>query len=128
MKYLDLVGRKFKIDGRGPTEYDCYGLILELAKRRGFFLPEQNTPEGIEMRMKMFEAISSEFTEPIDKIEPWAVVVFCKGRLGRLHVGTALQDCRRFIHADHKGVRITRLNSIIWQRKIAGYYRLKKHE
>lgn len=124
--YTNIIGKRFKINGRGPDEFDCYGLVKEIAKRRGYYLPQQDTPEGIKLRLAMFDKISSEFTEPIDTPEPWAIVVFDKGRLGRLHIGVVLENCEQFLHADRKGVRISRLSSPGFLRKIAGFYKLKQ--
>lgn len=126
--YTDLIGKKFQIGGRGPDTYDCYGLIIEMMKRLGKYLPEQDTPDGIEMRLKMFDEISGRFAEPIDKPEPFCMVVFDMGRLARLHIGVVLEDSRSFIHsaAYIKRVRIDTLSGILWKHKITGYYRCKK--
>lgn len=126
--YTDLIGKKFQTGGRGQDVYDCYGLIIEMMKRLGKYLPEQDTPEGIEMRLKMFKEISSEFAEPIDKPEPFCIVVFNLRRLARLHIGVVLEDCRRFIHsaAYIKRVRIDKLDGILWKHRITGYYRCTK--
>ena len=40
LKYEDLLGKKFKYNGRGPDEYDCYGLVKEIYNRLGIELPE----------------------------------------------------------------------------------------
>lgn len=126
--YTDLIGKKFQTGGRGPDTYDCYGLIIEMMKRVDKYLPEQDTPDGVEMRLKMFDRISSEFTEPIDKSEPFCIVVFDLGRLAHLHIGVVLEDCRSFIHsaAYIRRVRVDKLNGILWKHRITGYYRCKK--
>lgn len=126
--YTDLIGKRWQKDAKGPNTFDCYHLVKELQKRRGFYLPEQDVPDGIEMRMKMFEKLSSEYAEPIDKPEPYSIVVFDVGRLGRLHIGVVLEDCRSFIHAAAyiRRVRIDKLSGILFQKRIAGYYRCLK--
>lgn len=126
--YTDLIGKKFQTGGRGPDTYDCYGLIIEIMKRLGKYLPEQDTPAGVEMRLKMFEEISSEFAEPIDKPEPFCIVVFNLRRLSPLHIGVVLEDCRGFIHsaAYIRRVRIDKLDGILWKHRITGYYRCTK--
>lgn len=124
--YQDLIGKKYQKNGRGSKGYDCYGVVLELAKRRGFFLPEIKTPESIKLRQAMFEKLSSEYAIPIEKPEPNCIVVFDTRVFGRLHVGMVLENCRQFIHADLQRVRVCRLDSFIWKRLIIGFYRLTK--
>ena len=36
----DLVGQPFKEGARGPNEFDCWGLVREVAKRSGTELPD----------------------------------------------------------------------------------------
>lgn len=119
--YHDLIGKK-------SDDIDCYHLVIEMMKRHGYFIPEQSTPESIEMRLAMFEKLSSEYAEPIEKPEPFCIVVFDAGRLMRLHVGVILEDCRSFIHsiAHIKRIRIDRLSSWPWKNRIAGFYRCTK--
>lgn len=126
--YTDLIGRKWKKDAKGPNEFDCYHLIKEIQRRRGFYLPNIKTPESIELRLAMFEKLSSEYTIPIDRPEPFSIVVFDVRRFTRLHVGVVLEDCRSFIHAAAyiRRVRIDKLKSILWRKRITGYYRCTK--
>lgn len=37
--YLDLLGKPFQANGRGPASYDCVGLALAVAGRLGKVLP-----------------------------------------------------------------------------------------
>lgn len=126
--YTYLIGKKWKENGRGPDEFDCYGLVIEMMKHRGYYLPNQKTPDGIKMRMKMFKSISSEFAIPIDKIEPFCIVIFDCGRLARLHIGIVLANCKSFIHsvAHIKRVRVDSLSSWPWKNRITGYFKCTK--
>ena len=36
----DLIGKPFKSGGRGPDNYDCWGLAMEVYKRFGIDLPD----------------------------------------------------------------------------------------
>jgi len=38
--FSDLLHAKFKLNARGPKEYDCYGLYLEVNKRIGKIVPD----------------------------------------------------------------------------------------
>lgn len=126
--YHDLIGVPFKTNGRDLNGLDCYGLILEMSNRLGKYLPEMNTPEGFELRLAMFEKLSSEYGEFIDKPESWAVVVFAPSISSRLHCGMVLLNCQQFIHTDKHGVRISRLDSRLWERRILGFYRIKNKD
>lgn len=126
--YKDLVGLPFKLGAQGPKEYDCYSLVKEIAHRRGFFLPVVNTPDDIELRLKLLESISNEYTELIVKPEPFCIVIFDLGPFGKIHCGIVLADCRQFIHsaAFIKRVRIDRLSSYPFRGRIFGFFRLCK--
>lgn len=126
--YTDLIGKKWRKNARGPNEFDCYHLVKEVQRRRGYFLPEIETPEGVELRLKMFEKLASEYAEPLDRPEPFCVVIIDMGKLAPLHVGVVLENCQQFIHAAAyiRRVRIDRLNSILFKKRIFGYYRLIK--
>ncbi len=126
--YTNLIGKGWKQHGKGPEFYDCYHLVKEIQRRRGFFLPEIDTPESIEMRLQMFKKLCSKFAESIDKPEPFCVVVFDGGRFTRLHIGVVLEDCRSFIHsaAYIKRIRIDKLDSVLWKKRVFGYFRCTK--
>lgn len=38
--WVDLIGLPFKSRGRGPDEYDCFGLVMEIYRRRGIVIPD----------------------------------------------------------------------------------------
>ena len=52
--FSDLIGKPYKKNGRGPDSYDCYGICIEVCKRIGTKLPEQD------------EIINKKFV-PVDK-------------------------------------------------------------
>ena len=120
----DLLGKKFEIGGRGPDTFDCYGLCLEIAHRLKVNLPEVYTPDSLEMRNEAVLAYKSEYKK-LNKPLPWCGVVFIIKAPFISHMGIVLPDCKRFIHIMTKSkVSIERLNSIVWQRRIAGFYEL----
>jgi cell wall-associated NlpC family hydrolase len=44
-EFDDLIGKGFRYGGRGPDEFDCYGLVMECFKRLGVKLPDYLSPE-----------------------------------------------------------------------------------
>jgi hypothetical protein len=121
----DYIGRGFHIGGRGPQEFDCYGLAKEIAKNRGYFLPEQDTPESVDCRLAIFQKEICPYLEPIERPLPYCLVVFdFRGR--GLHIGTVTDRPGRFIHCSSstKRVVVSKLKDINFNRHIYGFYRL----
>lgn len=123
----DLIGLPFKINTRGPDSYDCYGLCQEVQWRRGFLLPDFETPESVKMRLAILNKITSEnkFVERISKPEAYSIVVFDLRLLARIHVGVVLEDCRKFLHAMgfKRRVCINRLSQFPYHGRVWGYFR-----
>lgn len=115
----DLIGVPFAYGGRGPDSFDCYGLIMECARRAGKNLPDFGFASDQALISAMMGSTMPQWqeTEP----GPGAVVLI---RIGRLvsHVGYML-NADHMIHAWHKtgGVTIERIDT--WQPRIVGFYR-----
>ena len=116
--YADLVGVPFAYGGRGPDFYDCYGLLMELYRRRGVTLPEQTSPTSQEIISAKMGIELLAWT-PCEK-QPGAGALF---RVGRLisHCGMVV-DQNHMVHAWEKcgGVTVERLET--WTRRLVGYY------
>lgn len=118
--FADLIGTPFKYGGRGNGAYDCYGLVMELHKRKGITLPDYLSPtdKGIIASM-----MASQITlwEKVDQPRPGDVILFRIGRFN-CHVGVLISDFE-FIHTYEAsgGVCTEYLSS--WDRRIEGYYR-----
>ncbi len=97
MKIDDLLGKSFQYGGRGPLEYDCYGLVMEIYKRRGVSLPDfGSSPSASWIHRPPFTT----------------------------HIGVVLEDGYRFIHIMTKTeVTIERLDSLLWKRRITGFFK-----
>lgn len=120
----DLIGKPFRDGGRGPDEYDCFGLLEEVYRRRGINLPPE--PNSISQEEKAYaigQAVERGEWELIEKPQPWCAVAFRVIPPYITHVGVVLQDCQRFLHT-RQGVNVAveRLNSIVWRSRIAGFY------
>jgi cell wall-associated NlpC family hydrolase len=42
MEVLDLLNKPYKLNGRGPDSYDCWGLVMEVYRRLGITLLDIN--------------------------------------------------------------------------------------
>lgn len=123
----DLIGVSWQAGGQGPHGYDCYGLAVEIARRRGYELPEQQTAESVVMRLNIFDGKSSEYLSRIIRPQPWDLVIFDHRLLG-LHVGTMTAEPKHFIHVGEmtRSVLVGRLGSPLFSESIYGFYRCRK--
>lgn len=122
--FEDLLGKKFEYGGRGPDTYDCYGLCMEVYKRIGKDLPEFGFATKAEIIHEMIKT-GKEYFEKIDTPEPYCLIAFYIRYPYVSHIGVMLEP-PYFIHILEKTqVTIERIDSPVWQRKIAGFYRWK---
>ncbi len=118
----DLIGKPFSYGGRGPGEYDCYGLCMEVYRRLGRRLPEF----GAAVQPHVIDAMigeASQFFRKIDAPAPHCLVTFMVRPPYTSHIGVVLDDRIRFIHVS-RTIRtcIERMDSPLWQRRVTGYY------
>ncbi len=137
VSYSDLIGKDFKCGGRGPLEYDCYGLAMEIYRRLGIELPDfgsspsvswihhkiiEETAEGREHRAEGSTPCPMRFA-PCPGPEPFCLVTFMLRPPYTSHIGVVLEDGVRFMHILRKTeVTIERLDSQLWERRITGYF------
>lgn len=110
--WIDLIGTPFKVNGRGPDYYDCYGLIIEIYKRMGLYAPDYVYGESaFAHRTMIVEKMETDW-EKVTDFTPGNVLVL-KEKNSPQHVGLII-DQDRFIHAsgDREQVCIERLSSI----------------
>jgi len=124
----DLIGIPFLRGGRGPDAFDCFGLVREVQRRRGIELPDAPSPQSMELQAAMVERIASHWTEPLDQVEPYCVVVFNSRRFG-WHCGVVLENCRQFVHVAEftKTSKIDLLDEWPWSHWIHGSYKCKNN-
>ena len=123
LNYIDLLGKGFKYNGRGPDEYDCYGLVKEIYHRIGVELPEYASTDNCSLINQMIEQGKELFTK-IEKPEPFCIVLFqiIPGYVS--HIGVVLGDCIKFIHISQGiSVAVERLDNKLWERRNRGYYK-----
>lgn len=116
----DLIGVPFAYGGRGPAEFDCYGLVMRILKENHGIAAQdfRSTPDQATISAKM--AVGVRLWEEIEAA-PGAVVLF---RIGRhiSHCGYMI-DSIRMIHTWEQsgGVVIERLDA--WKQRTVGFYR-----
>lgn len=117
----DLIGKPYKVHGRGPEAYDCYGLVIEVSRRFGRLLPDLFYEKtGVEINAKLIGSGKSAITayKIPEPVEGAVVVLIIKGKPH--HVGVCIGD-GNFIHAtEDTGVRVDSLAS--YRSKIEGFY------
>jgi cell wall-associated NlpC family hydrolase len=129
----DLIGKSFQYGGRGPFEYDCYGLVMEIYKRRGMELPDfGSSPSASWIHRVIMEQTQCgvrnaecgvkfiQITNP----EPFCLVTFMIRPPYTSHVGVVLENGYQFIHIMAKlEVTIERLDGMQWKRRITGFFK-----
>ena len=107
--WSDLIGLPFKARGRGPNEYDCYGLLREIYKRRGIIVPDVLSYKDVEDPNAVNQLIVEHLTKFNDwrpcSIAPGVGLLFRRGSVPA-HVGVAI-DSDRFIHASEDFWQVT---------------------
>ena len=120
--FNDLIGKKFEYGGRGPDIYDCYGLCMEIYKRKGIKLKEYLSTDEPSIVSDLING--QDFCVRIEKPEPFCFVLFRVHTQYTTHIGVVLPDCKRFIHVmPKKEVSIERLESLSWKNRTKGYYK-----
>lgn len=108
----DLLGKPYKAHARGPKEFDCYGLVIEVEKRLGHTMPDLYTKLSEDWEADPHNInFSAEMTGLEKTVNPGFgdVVVFFdkKGRI--FHTGVYLKN-DDFIHCNKEGVHITKVH------------------
>lgn len=88
----DLVGKPYRLGGRGPDAYDCAGLVVECLRRRGIDIEIPSTGSKSENYKAMMSILRQSWRE-VD-VPREGVLVFIKPA----HVGMMVNR-RELIHA-----------------------------
>lgn len=117
----DLLKAKYELGGRGPN-YDCFGLLIEVAKRYGIILPNETTNATPEDNHNAFLRGITYFTR-LDNPENYCMVLLAPHMKFSNHCGFVL-EYPRFVHCWEKtNVTIEKLDSLFWKPRVRGFYR-----
>jgi len=121
--YSDLIGKPFSYGGRGPFEYDCYGLAMEMYRRMGIDLPDYgSSPSASWIHGKIME--KKPLFDELQGPEPFCLVTFTHRPPFTSHIGVVLENSNSFINIRAKTcVVIERLDSMFWKNRITGFYK-----
>lgn len=117
--FSDLIGVPFEYGGRGPDKFDCYGLVMECARRDGVTLPDFGFASDQALVAAMMGATMPQW-EAVEQ-QAGAVVLFRVGRFVS-HVGYLITP-HHMIHSWEQagGASIARLDD--WKQRIVGFYK-----
>ncbi len=129
LEYTDLLGVPFAYQGRGPDEYDCYGLNIELHRRIGVEVPDYKSPTKLEDIARLIDTEKTLWHEvwkkdnntPREADIPLHSTLLFKVNGLASHVGMKISG-NRFIHTWEGvgGVLVERIS--LWKHKILGVY------
>lgn len=138
LRLNDLIGKPFLLGARGPDQYDCHGLAIEVFRRFGVIFPNVNIAElSVE---QITSTIASELSHHTNDLRDWiqiekpmspCLVVIRGYHKFANHLGVYIGS-GKFIHAfatvNEKGemrgqVCVNRLSDPLWRNRIAGYYK-----
>lgn len=122
--FSDLVGVPFEYGGRGPDKLDCYGLVMECARREGITLPDFGHASEQPRIMAMMTASLNQWRQ----IEPrHGAIAFI--RVGRYaaHVGYVFGP-NHMIHAWEASGGVTIVRLADWKQRIVGFFEYVGHQ
>lgn len=122
----DLIGVPFKVHGRTKEGMDCYGLLIEIAKRLGVNFPDAfYNSVDIDSKENTYNFLSESLPiEKIDKLEKYCIILMYRGNKFS-HVGIYLGE-GKFIHStENYGVCIQNIRR--YEPKIKRLYRMVKN-
>ena len=119
----DLIGSPYVERGRATGGWDCYGIVMEIHRRRGIIIPDIQTDFSIRALIECFAHGAKKWE--MCATYPGACLGFGKNGL-MIHCGIAIDE-NRFIHASEKfkSVVVSRLHGgiIPYQSDLLGSYR-----
>lgn len=107
----DLIGKPFVYGARGPAEYDCWGLAMEVHWRwHGVHLPDQASSVNLKANADIVSrCLDSGDWAALQKPVPGSVIIMSVRSVGA-HIGFVISPTK-FIHAvEDQSVMIERLN------------------
>ncbi len=130
MKYEHLLNKEYSPGGIGPDSFDCYHLVREIQKERGYNLPMFEV-EGDELSLlqRIIADNIDSVVEEIPEIEEGCLVALWIRPKRFTHIGIATKENGHWymIHI-LKNSKVTkeRLDNPLWSKRVLGYYKVKE--
>lgn len=127
----DLLGKPFKWRGRSSEGYDCYGLVIEIYKRRGIQVLDWESPESMDdatfLNIWAAEMASSAWVKVEKPRGGIGVALTAAGNTP--HCGYMIDE-HKFIHCSNltKVVCIESIYAPRWANRIRGFYDCVKRD
>jgi hypothetical protein len=118
LQYADLIGVPFKLGGRGPDFYDCYGLLAEIYRRRGIKILDYRSPEAGPIISALIAGECARLWHPCKQQRNVSVLIRVPFSL---HVGYMIDDYK-MIHTWEKTGGVTVEPVSEWSKRIVGFY------
>ena len=126
----DLIGKPWKFGSRGPYEYDCWGLAMEVCRRLGIEIPD--FAAGCPYAQREIDGVRRSFEDnftPVGNPVPGDIVAFrypTPMYVG--HMGVIVGD-PHFLHMrENTGAVMERIDSPVWRKRIYGVYRFTDNQ
>lgn len=121
-EYADLIGAPYRLNARGPDAYDCYGLIIELHRRRGVQLPDYRARDNAHAAALFMLGLANwRECEPAPGSALLILVAIPGTGESLWHCGMVV-DGLHFVHTWARSGGVTRERLSLWRRKIKGFY------
>ncbi len=122
----DLLGVQYKKNGHLPDGLDCYTLVQEVCRRKGWVLPDYYSPTDVSLVHVLILGEMHKYVEKIETPEPYSFVTFMLRGPYVSHIGIVCEDTRYFVHIlEHRNVAMERLDHRFWKQKMKGIYKWK---
>ena len=116
--YVDLIGKPWEKHARGPSSFDCVGLLLELCARRG-------------LRVALLASDISEIDRASGSEGEWEKVasplpgdaLLISSSDPRWHVGVAISSYLMIHSKQGVGVAVERFDTPLYASRVKGFYR-----
>lgn len=125
--FIDLLNKPFKLNGRGPEFFDCYGLYLEVNKRLGNIIPDieelaihtsKVINDNVDRYIGKWEKI-----KPEDKQVGDAILFKEPGQDFYNHIGVVISKYEFMQISEDKPVHIINFSHPWFKSSVKGFYR-----
>lgn len=118
----DLIGKPFLDGGRGPSAYDCWGVLQAVLHRLG------KTPTDFPSNPDLLRYAIADEWQPLEahQVQPGdGVLLRSADPRWQWHIGVIFDGCHMLHAREGVGVCIERFDSLTYQRRIVGFYRFR---